>query len=173
MKIATEIWIVDASPFIFLAKIGLSHLLTEMSFRLTIPEDVVREINAAPPEDAGRQALIQIDKNRNPIIYAPAPKPSVAAFRLGAGESSVLSAALDRPNYRLAIVALLDDRKAKIAAYVLGIQTLGTVGILIRAKDNDEISALVPYLHRLRSAGMWLDDEFCRTAAQSVMESWP
>lgn len=173
MRFYSEIWVVDSSPIILLGKIGLAHLLAEIGGRLTIPQEVADEINRAPPEDLGRQALAAIIKGENPIIYQPAPKPAVDTFGLDAGEAAVLSAALDRANYRTAVIAVMDETRGRKAAASLGIPTLGTVGILLRAKDDAEIPALVPYLHNLRGAGAWLNDNFCESMARSVGETWP
>ena len=173
MRVNTEIWVVDASPIILLGKIGLSHLLGMIGGRLNIPQEVVDEINQAAPEDLGRQALAKIIQDENPIIYQPAPKPVVDAFGLDAGEAAVLSAVLDRAGYRMAVVAVMDEARGRAAAAALGIPTLGTAGILIRAKDNDEIAVVVPYLHKLRAAGAWISDGLCQAVARSVGEAWP
>ena len=167
-----EVWIVDSSPIILLGKIRLSYLLGKMSGQLTIPEAVVRDIDTALPEDLGRQALAEIIRNENPIISPAESTLAIEAFRLGRGETAVLSLALNPPGDKTAVVAILDDKRARDAAASLGIRTRGTLGLLIQAKDSGEIEALVPYLHQLRTAGMWLDDARCRIIAHSVGETW-
>ncbi len=89
------------------------------------------------------------------------------------GETSVLAEVEARLGYRMAIVAILDDQEARNAAVALGFSVLGTAGILIRAKDDGLIPAIVPYLHQMKAAGMWASDTFYRKVAFSVGESWP
>lgn len=173
MRIYTEIWIVDSSPIILLGKIGLPHLLPKISGGVTIPQAVVDEVNQAPPEDLGRKALATIIQTERTLVYEPGPKPAVDAFGLGAGEAAVLSAVLDRAGYKMAVIAVMDELRGRKAAASLGVPTLGTVGVLIRAKDEDEISRLVPHLYTLRAAGAWISDDFCREVARGVGEAWP
>jgi len=173
MRVQREIWVVDSSPLILLGKIGLARLLPALGGRLTIPQDVVDEINAAPAEDAGRQALAAIIRSEDPIISPPAPKPEVTAFRLDKGEAAVLSAVLDRQGSRMVRVAVMDDMQGRRAAKALGIPTLGTVAILLRAKEGGEIPLVVPALHSVRAAGAWIGDAFCADVARSAGEQWP
>lgn len=52
-----EIWILNASPVITMAKAGYLHLFDQLAAKLLIPDAVVREILAAPPSDPARKAL--------------------------------------------------------------------------------------------------------------------
>ena len=53
----TEIWIVNASPIIVLAKIDKRDLLSTSGRIVMVPEAVAREILQAPAQDAARRAL--------------------------------------------------------------------------------------------------------------------
>ena len=52
-----DIWVVNASPLIALAKADRLHLLLDLCKELLVPQAVVAEILAGPPSDPARQAL--------------------------------------------------------------------------------------------------------------------
>lgn len=172
MRPATEVWVADSSPLILLSKVGLLPLLPRMATRLVIPGAVLREINQGPADDPGRQAILDLVADGSPLVVSPILPPRMAAFGLGAGETEVLAYTWERQEAGERVFAILDDQEARTAAQALSLSMIGTAGILIRAKDDGEIESLTPYLRRLRDAGMWISDAFCRQVAQSVGETW-
>jgi len=52
----SDLWVVDASPIITLAKAGYLQLLEQLASVL-VPEAVAREIEAGPAADPARKAL--------------------------------------------------------------------------------------------------------------------
>lgn len=173
MKQASETWIADSSPLILLAKIGFLPLVPNMTTRLVIPSDVLDEINDAPASDPARQAVRAMAQAQTAVVATPRIPPLLAARRLGRGETATLAEALQRREDGAPAAAILDDSEARREAKALGIPILGTVGILIRAKDDGIIHALCPYLHQLRAVGMWGSEAFYQQAALSVGETWP
>jgi predicted nucleic acid-binding protein len=65
---------------------------------------------------------------------------------LGAGESEALALALEMR----AGVVLIDDKAARRLAAVLGLQYIGVLGLLLKAKEAGLISAIRPRLDALR-----------------------
>lgn len=173
MKPAAQTWVVDSSPLILLAKIGFLPLVLDMTTRLIIPSTVLDEINDAPASDPARQAMGEIVRAGGAVVSTPHIPPALTARRLGRGETAVLAVALQTQGEGSGAIAVLDDHDARRAAKTLGIPTLGTVGILIRAKDDGRIPALRSYLHQLQAAGMWGSEAFYQQAALSVGETWP
>jgi predicted nucleic acid-binding protein len=55
-------------------------------------------------------------------------------------------------------MAILDDLAARQCAQALNIQTQGTLGLLLVAKQLGLISTVRPYLEHLRQTGMYLTD---------------
>ena len=47
----SEIWVVNASPIIALAKVEQLQLLTQLANEILIPEAVIREVLAGPESD--------------------------------------------------------------------------------------------------------------------------
>jgi predicted nucleic acid-binding protein len=161
-----ERWVLNASPLIVLCKKNHQHLLQLLASDILLPEDVLTEINAGPQADPARQHLAG---EPFPIARVP-PDQSVVAWDLGAGETAVLSYALNSPDWK----AVIDDGAARRAARALGVPAIGTLGIIIRARQQNLIPAAVPLLLQLQAQGFYLNDSVIRTAlSQTTAEEWP
>jgi predicted nucleic acid-binding protein len=160
----SDVWVVDASPVIALAKADRLHLLHDLCRELLIPEPVVAEILAGPPSDPARQAI----ERGWGLPVAPHHIPPGLVWGLGAGETSVLAVAMDRKP----ATAVLDDAEARTCAKSLGIEVIGTLGIVLRAKRKLLIPSAADVLKALRTAGFRLDDEVARTALHRIGETW-
>ena len=79
----------------------------------------------------------------------------MSVWNLGAGETAVLSYALEHPPQR----AMIDDAAARRCAITLGIPMLGTGGLLVLAKRRGLVSSVGVAIEKLRSGGLWLSDE--------------
>ena len=158
-------WVVNASPLIVLAKINHQHLLSQLADEIVIPQAVFDEINAGPKNDPARQFLHTLPY---PIV-TPTNVPLIMAWDLGAGETAVLSHAYQNPNWR----AILDDGAARRCAHTLSIPLLGTLGIILRARQANLVPKVVPLFHALKAQGFHLDDDLIRTVlAKTSDEIW-
>ena len=84
--------IVDASPLIYLNRVGLLGILDEPGVTVLVPDAVLSEVTRLVPNDP-----TAVDVTSAPwiqIVSAPAIPTSVRTFRLGAGESAALALAL-------------------------------------------------------------------------------
>lgn len=158
-------WVVNASPLIVLAKINPQHLLSELADEIIIPQAVFDEVCAGPENDSARQYLTTTPY---PVVVT-AVSPLISAWDLGAGESAVLSYAYQNTGWR----AILDDGAARRCARTLSIPLLGTLGILLRARQANLIPKVVPVLHALKAQGFHLDDHLIHTVlTQTGDETW-
>lgn len=156
--------IVNASPLILLAKVGRLDLLRAGVPEVVVPDAVVREVGVRGPTDpvsleVGRTAWLQIRP-------APPTPPSVLAWGLGAGESSVLSVALTDSECE----AILDDREARRCAQALGIGCRGTLGLVLLAKQLGLLPSARPVVDHLRRVGLYLTDDLADQALALVGE---
>lgn len=160
-----EHWVVNASPLILLAKIEHVHLLEELADQVIVPEAVLAEVNNGPIRDPARRFLAA-----RPLQIVPvAPHPMIAAWDLGEGEAGVLGYATRHPGWK----AIIDDGAARRCARALGIPHLGTLGVILRARQSGLIAAAVPLLRALRIEGIRLDDAVIRAAlAATSDETW-
>lgn len=160
-----ETWVVNASPVIVLAKIGRLDLLAAPERTLLLPDAVVREILAAPEDDAARRALMLGELPDRPTVAVP---PEVLEWSLGAGESAVIALARER-----GATPVLDDFDARSCARSFGLTPIGSLGVVLRARREGRIPAAKPVILALRTAGLHLDDALIRTALKAAVdEAW-
>jgi predicted nucleic acid-binding protein len=159
-------WVVNASPLIVMGKVGCLDLLTKLSKEVVVPGAVVDEIRAGPQGDAARAA---IEDGIFKLVEAPEPTPELAAWDLGAGETSVLSFALNNPGW----TAILDDSAARKCAITFGVDIKGTLAIVILAKKRGLIPSAKQLLNAMQQAGLRLEDKVIRRALEEIVdESW-
>lgn len=158
-------WVVNASPLIILAKIDSLHLLTELAEEIVVPRAVLTEIIAGPVDDPARLFL-----NSTPLPIVPVvADPMVLAWDLGNGETAVLSHALTYSGWTVVI----DDGAARRCARALDIPLIGTLGVIIKARQVGLIPAAAPILKELQLYGFRLDERIVRQALlQTVGEDW-
>ena len=98
-------------------------------------------------------------------LAGPVP-PSLVAASLGAGETEAICLALELGAAQL----LLDERQGRRFAQALGIRVIGTVGVLLLAKDRGLLSAVRPEIDALVRTGFrlasWVIDDALATAGE-------
>ena len=162
----SERWVINASPIIVLAKIDSDWLITELADEIILPQAVVDEINAGPEGDPARRKMVSSPWPIREIEI----DPLVMAWDLGAGETAVLSYAFRHEGWR----AVVDDAAARRCARTLEIPTLGALGIILKARQNELIPAAAPLLKEMVSQGFRLNDQVIRRALQTLVdEDWP
>lgn len=162
---AEEIWVVNSSPLISLAKIGQLALLTAPGRQLVVPKAVSEEILAGPETDPARTAIEAGFGADFPSIEVP---PKVAEWSLGRGESAVLAFALE-----IGGIAIVDDRDARRAAGALGTRVLGTLGVVLRSRREGRIPEAAPLIRELRYNGLRLDERLIATTLEEAFgEVW-
>ena len=160
-----EIWVANASPLITLAKAGQLGLLQGEDRQLIVPEAVRIEVMLGPADNSARKIL---ESGFDATFEHTTSDPMVLEWGLGAGETTVLSIAKERDG-----VGVVDDRAARMAAKVMGIRVIGTLGVVLRAQRMGQIQSAVEAIRSLRNAGLHLDDGLIREAlAKATGESW-
>jgi len=79
---------------------------------------------------------------------------SLNLFELDDGEADVLLLAQEFK----ADLVLLDEKLARCFARKLSIKYSGTLGILLKAKQNDLIHSIQPYIASMQKNGIWFSD---------------
>ena len=161
----SDTWVVNASPVIALAKVGRLHLFEDLCRELLVPEAVVAEILAGPPTDPARRA---IEGGWGTAVAANRISPELLEWGLGTGETAVLAVAMERRP----ATAVLDDAAARTCAKALGIEVIGTLGAILRARRRSMISSAADVIKELLVAGIRLDHNLIRTALEGVGEAW-
>lgn len=140
----------DSSPLIALSIIGQLELLPKLYSRVVIPQKVWEEITVHGIGLPGATAIKQLDWL---IIEKPAPeilKP--LAILLDPGEAEAIALAINLPD----CIVLLDDAQARRVAERFGVNRIGTLGVLRRAKKAGLIHAIKPYTLQLQQNGIYI-----------------
>jgi len=120
----------NTSPLIGLSNIGKLEILHEVFGKVFIPPAVRREFGEELP------GWIEVTSPKNQ------PLVSALSKLLGAGESEAIALAIELG----ADFLILDDLKARKIARELGINVIGTAGVLLLAKKRgvvEEVEALL------------------------------
>jgi len=137
---------------VFLVRENLLEILREGALEVVVPQTVIEEIHGHGPDDPTVKAIDGLDWLR--IEPAAQVASVIALWDLGAGESAVLSLALAEASSW----AVIDDSEARRCARSLGIPFIGTLGLVLLAKQIGRIPAARPVVERLRRSGMYLSD---------------
>jgi predicted nucleic acid-binding protein len=142
----------NASPLIVLAKAGLWDICVTLGDVVVIPQAVSDEvIRIDNPIDPAR---IWLESPSLPVSHPASPpiSPFLAAWDLGAGETAVIALAETTPD----AVAVLDDLAARRCAQALGIEVIGTLGLVLLAKKRGLIPNVSEPLAAIVAAGLFI-----------------
>jgi predicted nucleic acid-binding protein len=161
----TDLWIVNASPVIVLAKVEQLQLLQRLCQELLVPQAVVMEILTGPSSDPARQAL---EQGWGKVAVPKNIPPELLEWGLGPGETAVLAMSLERKSSAV----VLDDAAARNCAKTLGLEVIGTLGVILRAKRKGLIPSAAELLKKLRKVGLHLDNKVVDLALHGIGETW-
>jgi len=156
--------VVNTSPLIILTRAGLLNALRLLADTILVPTAVVTEVDVRGPNDPTVRAIAETDWLIP--VDTPVVPPGLRAHGLGAGETAALAWALAHPG----TTAILDDHEARRAAVALGVPIVGTLGIIVAAKESGMIAQAAPIIERAQRAGLYLSDRLIRDALRRVGE---
>ena len=145
--------VVNASPLIFLGNVGRLELLRMVgAARVLTPEAVHSEVAGSKHADLAARTLSNAPWiERFAVVEVPS---SVVEWDLGPGESAVIAAALQVPG----AAAVIDDLSGRKCALSLGLDVMGTLGVVNAAHRRGHVADPRALLMDLRASGMWLSD---------------
>jgi predicted nucleic acid-binding protein len=142
--------VADTSVLLNVALLGLDGLLADMFGEVWIPDAVEREF-IRMAASSGRFGGLKLPANCR-TRHVARLHPSVAAdSRLDIGEAEALSLAVETG----AGAVLLDEVNARNAALHLALTAIGTVGLLLMAKQRGSIAEVGPLLRQLIVQGQF------------------
>ena len=127
----SEIVVSDSTCLIGLERVGKLDILPALFDSVVIPPEVEREFG-------GKFAWLKVENVTNNLLVA------ALQMTVDAGEAEAIALASEKN-----CLLITDDKQARAAAKRLGVSIIGTVGILIRAKQNGIISEIKPILNAL------------------------
>lgn len=132
------IGVINASPLIYLAKLGVLRILPQLFSEVWTSDEVKREVlskQSAPEIPILEKAFIawlRLYTIKNPDLVTNLQK-----LNIHVGEASVIATAHELKQERKEPVAIIDDLTAREIARTFEIPVIGTVGILLKgAKEK-------------------------------------
>ena len=143
--------ICNTSPLQYLHQADMLELLPALVGQVYIPEAVQAELSEGRRRNVPLPAVEQLSWLTVRPVRDPTLLPLLTS--LGDGEKEVLALGLETRSPLL----LIDDRDARRYARALELEVSGTVGLLLRAKEQGVLDAVRPVLDRLQSLRFWLN----------------
>ena len=141
-------WVVDTSPLIFLAKLDRLDLLTMGADMVWVPRAVLDEVSVKP--DEATQAIEQASQrwlSVRRVSNREAVEMLLANLDLGEAEVIVLAKEVEADKI------VMDDLDARRYARRLGLDLIGTMGLLLAAHLRGEIPSMREEIERLQELG--------------------
>lgn len=131
-----KVIISDTTCLILLTKLGVLDLLQFLFKNVTITPEVKSEFGEALPA----WILVEAVSNHQQL--------SVLRLIVDEGEASAIALGMEHSNSLL----IIDERKGRQVAQDLGIQIIGTLGILIEGKKEGYIATLRPLIDLIQQS---------------------
>jgi uncharacterized protein len=152
MPDAPRLVVVNTTPIIALSLIDRLELLHQLYVDVLIPPAVRAEVLSGGIGRAGTVELQQAKWLRE--IQLQNPRSADLLVDLDRGEAEVLILALEQN----AELVILDERLARRHAHRLGLSLTGTLGVLLRAKQQELLPSIREMIEELRRNDIWLSD---------------
>lgn len=139
----------NTTPLIGLAAIGQFDLLRLLFIEVYIPQAVYDEAVVAGREEGGAKREVSSAEwiRTVPVRNRSAVDLLLDELDLGEAETIILAQELG------ADWVLMDERRGRRKLVQLGINKIGTLGILLKAKQSDLLAEVKPELESLRQQG--------------------
>lgn len=132
--------VLDSTCLISLERIGFIGILPALFKPILIPPAVEQEYGSAQP-----------------WLGVEVPKDEALVNALGlvvdAGEAEAIALASERK-----VKIVIDDKQARVVAKRVGVQVIGTMGCLLKAKRAGVIGAIKPLIEKLEDEGFYLSE---------------
>lgn len=164
---ACGLLIADSGPLIAITRLdllpGLCGLFSEVWIPGVVLAEVTRDMqrpDAKALSAAVSQGLLkQVDPSTEEVN-------TVLRFGLDPGETEAIALAASRQ-----AMLLIDERKGRLAAQSLGLEMIGTVGVLIALRRSQAIPHVTPYFQRLDDMGYFLSETLIRETLKLLDEA--
>ena len=153
--------VVNTGPLIALAKGDALDVIGQLPFDFVCPQAVRDEL-----DQGARLGHPDVHATWLTVVPLGRPLDRVAAAVLDIGEAAVIQLALDEGISRVCI----DERRGRQIARAVGLEVVGSLGLLLRAKLEGLVVTLRPYIDRMQSEGIWYDAELVRRVLAAAGE---
>jgi predicted nucleic acid-binding protein len=152
----------DTSALVALAAGDVLELLEPLALSVRVPPAVHRECTVAGKAEAERLETYL----RSRVIKIDLREFVIASSGLGQGELEAMALCRRLEAHRL----LVDDYRARKVALLNGIEVIGSLGILLRAKEAGHIPVLRPLVLAIQASGIRYSEQLVAEALRIAGE---
>lgn len=158
--------VVNTSPWIALSMCGQISLLKKLYHKVYIPQHVKGEIMAGGEQDIGVHELktcswIKVGK----VVDVEKVK---LLYELDKGEAEVIIIAREKGIKNV----MIDEKVARLQAKILGLEVIGTLGLLLKAKRKGIIHSIKPHMMKMLDNNIWIRKEIVKGILKEAGEEF-
>ncbi|MCD8351395.1 MAG: DUF3368 domain-containing protein [Planctomycetaceae bacterium] len=150
---------IDTGPLILLAKADLLPMVAQLPYRFIAPQEVMDELKTG--DDLGYQVVNAPWLDIKPL---QSPVPEIIRATLDKGEAAVIQLALETDISHVCI----DDLRGRRIAKAVGLEVIGILGLLGKAKRQGLIPAVAPLIDKLIASGAHYSPELTKAIIDDV-----
>ena len=160
-----KVVIADAGPLIAFARLGQLALLAQVFEQVWVTEEVLTECTCRSDYAEAKPIL---EAAQNQVIHRCTAPPShfELALHVDDGEASAIAAAAE-----WGFGVLMDDKAGRRMAKNFCVPCIGTVGVLVLAKQKHLLPSVKPLLDQLTPSAYFLGDHLMASALAAAGES--
>lgn len=142
--------VIDTSPWIALSICGKTEVLEQLYEEVYMPVGVKEEILIGGEEkvgvtELGKSSWLKVEE------VTDIEKPKLL-YELDGGEAEVIILAKEKEIREV----LIDEKVVRMQAKILGLEVVGTLGLLLRAKKKGVLSEIKPLIEKMLQRGIWI-----------------
>ena len=146
--------VADSGPLIALARLDLLALPGRYFTSVVVTTSVWEEVTRSPRADELERLTAALSGGWFTLADDPLTVPDqILQTGLDAGERNSIALSL-----AMSSAVLIDEKRGRRVATALGLPVIGTVGLLLRAREEGAIPSLRGVLGQLRDSGYFLSD---------------
>ncbi len=165
MPLSEKIVVVNTSPIIYLSSINQISLLKKLFQKVFIPYAVNQEVMSGGKDVFGVREI----KNKKWIKTKKIENKLAKRYLLtdiDDGEAEVIVLAEELK----ASTIIMDDRLGRKIAKLRGFNVIGTLRILITAKEKSLITEVKPLIKKLKEVGFWISNDVYKAILKQSKE---
>jgi predicted nucleic acid-binding protein len=147
----------NSSPLIALERLTMGELLAKLFSKVHIPRAV--------REEAFKDIILPTWLEEHSLSQPLSAE--ILRWRLGSGEREAIALTLELQ----ADLLLMDELPGRRAALSLGLKVTGTLGVLLRAKQDNLIPTVKPFIEQLATLGFYVDEDLIPLILRSAGET--
>lgn len=144
--------VADSGPLIALARLDLLALPARYFASVLVTASVWEEVTRSPRNDEISRLAAALEAGHLGLVDDPATLPdAILQAGLDIGERNSIALGLG-----MSAAVLIDEKRGRQVASALGLHVVGTLGLLLRAREEGMLPSLRPSLESLRASGYFL-----------------